>query len=42
MDGAAKQRPVTILGIAGGLRRDTYNRAALRAAQALVPADAKI
>lgn len=32
-------RQVTILGIAGSLRRDSYNRAALRAAQQLVPAN---
>ena len=31
-------RPVRILGIAGSLRRDSYNRAALRAATELVPA----
>lgn len=42
MDEAAKQRPVNILGIAGSLRRDSYNRAALRAAQTLAPDDAKI
>lgn len=42
MDGAAKQRPVNILGIAGSLRRDSYNRAALRVAQTLAPDDAKI
>lgn len=30
-------RPVRILGIAGSLRRDSYNRAALRAATELVP-----
>ena len=33
---------LTILGIAGSLRRASYNRAALRAAQALVPADARL
>jgi len=33
---------VNILGIAGSLRRASYNRAALRAAQALVPAGARI
>ena len=32
----------TILGIAGSLRRDSSNRAALRAAQALAPAEATI
>jgi chromate reductase, NAD(P)H dehydrogenase (quinone) len=36
------QKPVTILGIAGSLRQDSYNRAALRAAQQLVPPDARI
>ena len=30
-------KPVRILGIAGSLRRDSYNRAALRAATKLVP-----
>jgi chromate reductase len=34
--------PVTILGIAGSLRKGSYNRAALRAAQQLVPESAKI
>ena len=32
-------RRVTILGIAGSLRRNSYNRAALRVAQQLVPAN---
>ena len=35
-------KPVRILGIAGSLRKASYNRAALRAAAALVPADAGI
>jgi len=35
-------RPVRILGIAGSLRRDSYNRAALRAATELVPEGASI
>jgi len=35
-------KPVTILGIAGSLRKDSYNRAALRGAQRLVPKDAVI
>ncbi len=34
--------PITILGIAGSLRRDSYNRAALRAAERLVPEGVKI
>ncbi len=34
--------PITILGIAGSLRRGSYNRSALRAAQQLSPPDAKI
>jgi chromate reductase, NAD(P)H dehydrogenase (quinone) len=34
--------PVKILGIAGSLRKASYNRAALRAAQQLCPSDAKI
>ena len=34
--------PLIILGIAGSLRRDSYNRATLRAAQELVPNGAKI
>ena len=33
-------QPIRILGIAGSLRRKSYNRAALRAAQQLVPQDA--
>jgi chromate reductase len=33
---------LTILGIAGSLRQASYNRMALRAAQQLVPEDAKI
>jgi chromate reductase len=32
----------TILGVAGSLRRASYNRAALRAAQQLVPEDATL
>lgn len=35
-------KPVTILGIAGSLRRESYNRAALRAAAKLVPQGAKL
>jgi chromate reductase len=35
-------RSVKILGIAGSLRRDSYNRAALRAAQSCVPEDATL
>jgi len=34
--------PLTILGIPGSLRRASYNRAALGAAQELVPEDARI
>ncbi len=34
--------PVRILGIAGSLRRQSYNRGALRAAQELAPEDAEI
>ncbi len=33
------KKPFRILGIAGSLRRQSYNRAALRATQQLVPAD---
>jgi len=33
---------VTILGIPGSLRRNSYNRAALRAAQGLVPEGTRI
>ena len=36
------EKPLTILGIAGSLRKGSYNRAALRAAQQLVPKDAQI
>ena len=35
-------RPVKILGIAGSLRRDSYNRAILRIARSLVPEDATL
>jgi chromate reductase, NAD(P)H dehydrogenase (quinone) len=35
-------KPVLILGIAGSLRRDSYNRATLRAATELVPEGAAI
>lgn len=35
-------KPLRILGIAGSLRRDSYNRAALRAATQLVPQGATI
>lgn len=34
--------PLLILGIAGSLRKDSYNRAALRAAQQLTPEGARI
>ncbi|MBA2503937.1 MAG: NAD(P)H-dependent oxidoreductase, partial [Pyrinomonadaceae bacterium] len=35
-------QPVRILGIAGSLRRESYNRAALRAAAQLLPNDATL
>ncbi|MGH9470686.1 MAG: NADPH-dependent FMN reductase [Terriglobia bacterium] len=35
-------KPLTILGIAGSLRKGSYNRAALRSAQQLAPEDARI
>jgi chromate reductase len=35
-------KPVRILGIAGSLRRESYNRAALRAATAVVPEGATL
>ena len=35
-------KPITILGIAGSLRRESYNRGALRAAQQLVPEGATL
>ena len=35
-------KPVRILGIAGSLRRDSYNRATLRAATKLAPEGASI
>ena len=35
-------KPVRILGIAGSLRRESYNRAALRAAALVVPPDATL
>lgn len=34
--------PITILGIAGSLRKQSFNRAALQAAQEVVPPDAKL
>ena len=34
--------PITILGIAGSLRKDSYNKGALRAAQQLCPQGAKV
>jgi len=34
--------PIRILGIAGSLRRDSYNRSALRAAAQLVPSDVSL
>ena len=36
------ENTMAILGIAGSLRRESYNRAALRAAQQLVPEDAAL
>lgn len=36
------KRPITILGIAGSLRRDSYNRAALRAAAQMAPENATL
>ena len=36
------RKPVRILGIAGSLRRESYNRAALRAAAAVVPEGATL
>jgi len=38
----AMTETITILGMAGSLRQDSYNRAALRAAQAFVPAETTI
>ena len=38
----AMTETITILGIAGSLRKDSYNRAALRAAQSLAPAGATV
>ena len=35
-------KPIRILGIAGSLRRKSYNRAALRAALQLIPPDATL
>ncbi len=36
------ERPVNILGFAGSLRKDSYNKALLRAAQELVPKEVKL
>jgi NAD(P)H-dependent FMN reductase len=33
------QQTIEVLGIAGSLRRDSYNKALLRAAQQLAPAE---
>lgn len=35
-------QPITILGFAGSLRRNSYNKALLRAAMELIPKDAKL
>ena len=42
MSGTETEKTVTILGIAGSLRRASYNRGVLRAAQTLVPAGAQL
>jgi chromate reductase, NAD(P)H dehydrogenase (quinone) len=39
---ALMNKPITILGIAGSLRRQSYNRGALRAATKLVPEGATL
>ena len=36
------QKPVTIIGFAGSLRKNSYNKALLRAAVKLLPKDAKL
>jgi chromate reductase len=41
MNESQSKEQMTILGIAGSLRRDSYNRAALREPQNLAPRDAK-
>ncbi|HVK03797.1 MAG TPA: NAD(P)H-dependent oxidoreductase [Armatimonadaceae bacterium] len=41
-DGSSSNKPLRILGIAGSLRKQSYNRAALRAATQLVPDGATI
>jgi len=35
-------KPIVILGFAGSLRRDSYNKALLHVASELVPKDAKL
>ena len=42
MNPSSTPKPLNILGIAGSLRRGSYNRAALRAARELVPDDATL
>ena len=42
MGESSESRPIKILGIAGSLRRASYNKAALRAARQLVPKDATL
>jgi chromate reductase, NAD(P)H dehydrogenase (quinone) len=39
---ANTQKPIRVLGIAGSLRRKSYNRATLRAAQELAPDDMRL
>lgn len=38
----SKNKPIVILGFAGSLRRDSYNKALLRAAVELLPKDARL
>ncbi|MGE5445166.1 MAG: NADPH-dependent FMN reductase [Ignavibacteriales bacterium] len=42
MNESGKSGPVNVLGIAGSLRRASYNRATLRAAQLLAPDDMRL
>jgi chromate reductase len=41
-EGSIMNKPITILGFAGSLRKESYNKALLRAAMELIPKNAKL